>query len=209
MRLRHFIALSTTLGAIALSLPAHAEDAQSFIQHEHAKLEQLLHQPQSAARDAQIDAALDHFVDYDNLTRRAFGEPCALSLPGCEDLWAGYSDAQKAELKDLLTKLVRKSYRKNLMKTLDYDVSYRGSKDESGATKVRTEAKSKVKPRDPAVRIDYVVEQTPAGYRVVDIITEGSSLTKNYYEQFRKKMHDPNEGYPNIVQKLKDKIAQK
>jgi len=50
---------------------------------------------------------------------------------------------------------------------------------------------------------------TPKGPRVVDIVTEGSSLTKNYYDQFRKKMDDPNEGYPNIVQKLKDKIAKK
>ena len=45
------------------------------------------------------------------------------------------------------------------------------------------------------------------GFKVVDIVTEGSSLTKNYYDQFRKKMHNPDEGYPNIVQKLKDKIA--
>ena len=45
------------------------------------------------------------------------------------------------------------------------------------------------------------------GVWVVDIITEGSSLTKNYYDQFRKKMANPAEGYPNIVQKLKEKIA--
>ena len=38
-------------------------------------------------------------------------------------------------------------------------------------------------------------------------MTEGSSLTKNYYDQFRKKMHNPGEGYPNIVQKLREKIA--
>jgi hypothetical protein len=43
----------------------------------------------------------------------------------------------------------------------------------------------------------------------VDIVTEGSSLTKNYYEQFRKKMENPAEGYANIRQKLKDKIAKK
>jgi phospholipid transport system substrate-binding protein len=130
-------------------------------------------------------------------------------MQGCEDLWSGYSDSQKAEVRDLLSQLVRKSYRKNLLKTLDYDVSYRGSKDDGGDTKVRTEAKSKAKPRDPAVRVDYVVKQTGEGYRVVDIVTEGSSLTKNYYEQFRKKMHNPAEGYPNIVQKLREKIAKK
>ena len=70
-------------------------------------------------------------------------------------------------------------------------------------------AKSKSKPRDPVVRVDYVVKQTGSGYRVVDIITEGSSMTKNYYEQFRKKMHNPGEGYANIVQKLREKVAKK
>ncbi len=209
MRLRNAIALSSALGALALTLPAHAgpEDAEGFIRSEHAKLDHLLHEPASSGRDSQVNQTLDTFVDYDDLTKRAFGEPCPPSMPSCEDLWSGYSESQKTELRDLLSQLVRKSYRKNLLKTLDYDVSYRGSKDEAGDTKVRTEAKSKTKPRDPAVRIDYVVKQTSSGYRVVDIVTEGSSLTKNYYEQFRKKMHNPNEGYANIVQKLRDKIA--
>ena len=131
------------------------------------------------------------------------------AIPSCEDLWASYSDAQKAEVRDLLKQLVEKNYRKNLTKTLDYDVDYRGENTASGDTRVLTEAKSKSKPRDPAVRVDYVVKQTAQGYRVVDIITEGSSMTKNYYDQFRKKMANPNEGYPNIVQKLHEKIDKK
>jgi ABC-type transporter MlaC component len=199
-----FLAFVTVLSA---SSPASADDAQSFIEHQHAKLEHLLRDPESPARDAQINQALDGFVDYGELTRRAFGEPCPASVPECEDLWSGYAGTQKHELQDLLGQLVRKSYRKNLMKTLDYEVAYRGSRDTAGDTRVLTEAKSKAKPRDPAVRVDYVVKQTPAGYRVVDIITEGSSLTKNYYDQFRKKMKNPGEGYPNIVEKLRDKIA--
>jgi phospholipid transport system substrate-binding protein len=192
---------------VALSSPASADDPQGFIQHQHAKLEHLLRTPDSPARDVQVNEALDGFVDYGELTRRAFGEPCPSSVPACEDLWSGYSGAQKQELQDLLGQLVRKSYRKNLTKTLDYDVEYRGSHDSAGDTRVQTEAKSKTKPRDPAVRVDYVVKQTSAGYRVVDIITEGSSLTKNYYDQFRKKMHDPAQGYANIVLKLREKIA--
>jgi ABC-type transporter MlaC component len=198
-----------TFTALALAAPASAEGvgAQGFIQHEHSKLERMLRDPPSPARDAQINQALEGFVDFDELARRAFGEPCPASIPSCDDLWAGYSDAQKAELKDLLGQLVRKSYRKNLTKTLDYDVAYRGERTAAGDTRVLTEAKSKSKPRDPAVLVDYVVKQTGAGYRVVDIITEGSSLTKNYYDQFRKKMNNPSEGYPNIVQKLHDKIA--
>jgi len=74
---------------------------------------------------------------------------------------------------------------------------------------VMTEAQNKLKPRDPAVRVDYVVEKKPTGFKVVDIVTEGSSLAKNYYDQFRKKMHTPNEGYANIVEKLREKIAKR
>jgi ABC-type transporter MlaC component len=192
---------------LAVALPAHADDAQSFIEHEHAKLDRLLHEPASSTRDAEVDQALDGFVDYDELTRRAFGEPCPASIPNCTDLWVGYDEKQRAEVRDLLSQLVRRSYRKNLTKTLDYEVSYRGSRESGGDTRVLTEAKSKLRPREPAVRVDYVVKQTGRGYRVVDIVTEGSSLTKNYYEQFRKKMENPSEGYPNIVQKLREKLA--
>ena len=206
MKLRPFFFLSTVL-TLAASSAAAEEDPQGFIQHQHARLDRLLRDAVSAARDAQINQALDGFVDYDELTRRAFGDPCPASVPSCENLWAGYAGGQKEELSTLLKQLVRKSYRKNLAKTLDYEVAYRGAREAAGDVRVQTEAKSKTKPRDPAVRIDYVVKQTANGYRVVDIVTEGSSLTKNYYDQFRKKMNDPSEGYDNIVLKLREKIA--
>jgi phospholipid transport system substrate-binding protein len=204
------LAILVIAASVSLSRPAAAEeDAQGFIRHEQVKLDQLLHEPASPSREAQIDQVLERFVDYEELTRRAFGEPCPASMPSCEDLWAKYTDAQKTEVKDLLSQLVRKSYRKNLTKTLDYEVQYRGEREAAGDTRVLTEAKNKAKPRDPSVRVDYVVKQTARGYRVVDIVTEGSSLTKNYYDQFKKKMDNPAEGYPNIVQKLHDKIDKK
>src|SRR5205085_12515593 len=119
----------------------------------------------------------------------------------------GYGEQQRSEVRDLLEQLVRKTYQRNLMKTLDYDIDYHGARESGSDTRVVTEAKNRAKPREPAVRVDYVVKQTPAGFKVVDIVTEGSSLTKNYYDQFRKKMHNPGEGYANIVQKLREKIA--
>jgi ABC-type transporter MlaC component len=188
---------------------ASAEDAQSFIEREHHHLSQLLHEPESATREKQIRQTLADFVDYDELTHRAFGQPCPLSQPSCEDLWAGFDDGQRQELRSLLEQLIRKNYERNLTKTLDFDVTYKGSRAAAGDTRVMTEAKDKQKPREPAVRVDYVVKQTAAGPKVVDIITEGSSMTKSYYEQFRKKMHEANEGYPNIVQKLREKIDKK
>jgi phospholipid transport system substrate-binding protein len=211
MRFRHLLVLSSILTSLAISVPssAVAEDPQSFVQQQHHHIEDLLHQPESSSRDTQVHESLSKFVDYDELTHRAFGEPCPAAEPACEDLWTKYDDDKKAELRGLLEQLVRKTYQRNLLKTLDYDVTYKGARDVSGDTKVLTEAKNRTKPREPAVRVDYVVKQTGSGPKVVDIITEGSSLTKNYYDQFRKKMNNPAEGYPNIVQKLKDKIAKK
>ncbi|HXX65588.1 MAG TPA: ABC transporter substrate-binding protein [Polyangiaceae bacterium] len=201
------LALVVALALLAVPRAASAEDAQAFVQQQHHRIEQLLRQPVSSARDTQIQQALSEFVDYGELTRRAFGEPCPPSEPSCEDLWAGYDDAQHGELRDLLEQLVRKTYQRNLVKTLDYDVTYRPSQQAGGDTRVRTEAKNRDKPHDAPVQVDYVVKETAGGPKVVDIITEGSSLTKNYYNQFRKKMHAPNEGYPNIVQKLREQIS--
>jgi|HubBroStandDraft_4_1064222.scaffolds.fasta_scaffold304120_1 ABC-type transporter MlaC component len=209
MRTVDLILISALLGALLPDASARASDdpAQNFVEEQHHRLEHLLHAPASSSRDAQVRQALGGFVDYDDLTRRAFGEPCPSSQPSCEDLWAGYDDGQHAELRGLMEQLVRKNYENNLTKTLDFDVTYRGTRDVGGDTRVLTEAKDRGKPREPAVRVDYVVKQTKNGLKVVDVITEGSSMAKAYYEQFRKKMHDPNEGYPNIVQKLRDKIA--
>lgn len=208
MRLRSALTTVLALCALAVAVPAHAQqDAQTFIQQKHAQLEQILRQPQSAARDAQVNQGLDTFVDYDEMTRRTFGEPCHPSLPGCEDLWSKLDEGQHKEVTDLLKQLVRKNYRKNLLKTLDYDITYKGERGQGGDTRVITEAQNKLKPRDPSVRVDYVVKQTEHGFICVDFVTEGSSLVKNYYDQFRKKMDDPNLGYPNIVAKLREKIA--
>ncbi len=211
MRFRHILAVSSGLAALATTVPSNAvpEEPQAFVEHQHHHIEQLLHDPPSPARDSQVHESLSTFVDYDELTHRAFGEPCPVSEPSCEDLWAKYDEGKRSEVRSLLEQLVRKTYQRNLLKTLDYDVTYRGSRDTAGDTRVLTEAKNKLKPHEPAVRVDYVVKQTGSGPKVVDIITEGSSLTKNYYDQFRKKMNNPAEGYPNIVQKLKEKIAKK
>lgn len=203
----------TALLALALStlggLAAADEAAQTFVQNEHVKVTNLLKQPATASRDAQVTQAMDGMVDYDELARRAFGQPCHPSLPGCVNHWGELSEAQRAEVSGLLKRLVEKNYRKNLTKTLDYEVTYKGTKEMGGDSKIRTEAKSKLKPRDPPVQVDYVVRGSTNGHRVVDIVTEGSSLTKNYYDQFHKMLTNPTQGYAHVVKKLNEKVAKK
>lgn len=201
-RFRLALALAGSVGLLTLAPPAHAEDAQGFIEHQHQKLVTMLREAPSPARDAQVNAALDEFVSFDELVHRAFGEPCHTTLPNCDDLWSRYDKGQQDRLFKLLKQVVEKNYRRNLTKTLDYDITYRGSRDVSGDTRVLTEAKNRNDVRETPVRVDYVVKETPHGPRVIDIVTEGSSFTKNLYTQIRQL-----DSYDKIVQKLNDKLA--
>jgi ABC-type transporter MlaC component len=210
LRIAHVcLALVLGLTTLTLSREARADDpATTFVRAQHDQLRTLLRQPASPARDTQLTAALAQMVDYDEMARRAFGQPCPAELPSCKNHWGELSDAQKAEVSGLLRRLVEKNYRKNLAKTLDYDVSYQGASPASGDSAVHTEATSKSKPRDPAVLVDYVVHGSPGALHVVDVVTEGSSLTKSYYDQFHRMLTNPDQGYAYVVKKLNDKVAQ-
>ncbi|HEY8075286.1 MAG TPA: ABC transporter substrate-binding protein, partial [Labilithrix sp.] len=185
---------------------ADVDAAQKFVEKEHGTLKQLV---ENNAPTDEVRRHIDAMVDYDELTRRTLGAPCPPQVPGCQDHKKDLTDAQFAEVRDLLRKLVEKNYHKNLNKTRDYDVTYRGGKEVSAdLAKIRTEAKNKSKPRDPAVQVDYVIQDGGGGkYKVIDIVTEGSSMTKNYYDQFHKMLTTPDQGYSYLVEKLKKKIA--
>ncbi len=208
MRLRHL--LSVALVAISCTVAGGAsadkiDDAQKFVEKEHGQLKQLVEQ--NAPSD-EVRKHIDAMVDYDELTRRTLGSPCPPQVPGCTNHKGELSDAQFTEIRDLLRKLVEKNYHKNLNKTRDYDITYKNGKDEgANLAKIRTEAKNKSKPRDPAVQVDYVIMEAGGKYKVIDIVTEGSSMTKNYYDQFHKMLTNADQGYPYLVQKLKKKVA--
>lgn len=206
MKLVRFAQAVVFAVSLTLAGAAFGADAQGYIQTNHASMTSLLKQPASASREQQIASLLDGMIDYDELTRRSFGAPCPLGISSCTDHWKDLTDAQKTEVTGLVKKLVQKNYKKNLSKTLEFDIAYLGSKESSGEFRVKTEAKSKVKPRDPAVQIDYIVKPNGSSYKVIDIVTEGSSLSKNYYNQFHKFLTTKDQGYPYLIQKLNTKI---
>jgi phospholipid transport system substrate-binding protein len=205
MNLRALL-IGTSLMAISVLANADA-GAPSFVEKEQGKLVSLLKQPSSATRDAQVVGELDTMVDYDQLTQRTFGAPCPKSLQGCTNQWAKLTDAQKTEVSELLKKLVQKSYKKNLMKTLDYEITFKSAVENEGETRVRTLAQSKTNAREAPTTVDYIVIGSAGSYHVVDIVTEGSSLTKNYYTQFDKMLQTPEQGFSHVVKKLREKLA--
>ena len=198
------LALSVALLAPAPAL-ADAPGAQSFVQGQQTKL--LGFVKQGASGNTQVSQTMDAMIDYDQLAQRAFGNPCAKGVSTCVNHWNELTAAQRTEVTGLLKKLVVKNYQKNLQRTLDYDVTYKSSQEQGKDVRVRTSNKSRTKPREAPYTIDYVVNEGGSGYRVVDIVTEGSSLVKNYYEQFHKMLGTPGQGYPYITKKLNEKLS--
>jgi ABC-type transporter MlaC component len=207
MRIRHFLPaalLAFSVATLAAAASADVAGAQSFVEREHGQIKKMV---DANAPSAQVSRAIDDMVDYDELARRTMGSPCPLTVPSCTNHWKDLNDEQRREVTGLLRKLVEKNYHKNLNKTRDYVVSYRGAKEQGeNLAKIRTEAKSKAKPRDPAVQVDYVIMGAGSNYKVIDIVTEGSSMTKNYYDQFHRMLTTAGQGYPYLVKKLQDKV---
>jgi len=196
-KLRSFFTVITLALSLSTAGLALAQSPDDFVKSGHSQLESLLKQPASAQRDAQISSAFDQMIDYSELIKRCFKEH-----------WNELGATKQAEVSDLLKQIVRKNYQKNLKRTLEYNVTYNGVRGSGSDVVVRTQAQSKTNPRDPVVQVDYVVEGGPNGpYHVVDIVAENSSTVTNYYRQFHQFLTTASQGYPYLVQKLKDKIA--
>jgi ABC-type transporter MlaC component len=210
MRFRHFLsaaALALSCTFLAGGASADVDAAKSFVEREHTQIKKLV---ENNAPSSEVSKAIDGMVDYDQLAMRTLGKPCPSTVPSCTNHWDELKPEQRTEVTGLLRQLVEKNYHKNLNKTRDYDVSYRGAKEVGeNVSRIKTEAKSKAKPRDPAVQVDYIVLTSGDKNKMIDIVTEGSSMTKNYYDQFHRMLTTAGQGYPYLVQKLRDKIAAK
>jgi ABC-type transporter MlaC component len=199
------------LSGIGASMPTSSTPSSpiAFVREHQLHVEHLLRQPPTASRSALIDQSLKTFFDYDEIVRRAFGAPGPFVTPSAENLWSGFSDAQRGELRGLIGSLLRKTYQRRLEDALDYAVTYRGARNVGGDTLVTTVCSSFVRTHEPGVHVDYLVEQGLGGPKVVDILADGASLTGNYYIQFRRELHAAGEGYESLVRKLTHKIAER
>jgi phospholipid transport system substrate-binding protein len=181
------ILLTTTL--------VFASSAQDFLRSKQTELAAIIRQPRSAASDANLVKAFDALLDYDQLAKRSLDAE-----------WGKRSPEEQKEFQNLLRTLVQRAYTKGIRDTLDYDVSFKGEADAAGGKLVKTVAAHKTDKRKEAVQIDYVVQANGADWRVVDIVTEGSSLVSNYRNQFRRVIEQ--KGFSGLLAKMRTKSAQ-
>lgn len=196
MRLHRFVFVALAFALVLPSLAlAQTEAAEKFIRENHEAAQKLLARPRSPARDEALTAVLDGFLDYDEISRSSLGAE-----------WGTKSRAQQDQFASLLKQLVERSYTSNLERTLKFEVRYLSAEDSADTVLVKTEARDRKKRRSPPVAIDYVVLQTSAGFRVVDIITDGVSLVDNYRRQFTRTLK--RESWGALIDKMSRRLSE-
>jgi phospholipid transport system substrate-binding protein len=194
-RIRLLVSLGAIALATSLTAPAHAaESAQDFIQMRQAQVTQLVRQAPGSQRDKQVAAVLDGMIDYDELAKRSLAAH-----------WADLSDTQRKEFTDVLRTLVRRNYERNIKNILDYRVEYLGEEQGTAGVIVHSRASSASNSREEPISIDYQLMKMSSGWRVVDVVTEGSSLVNNYRNQFHRVIQK--DGYETLVRRMKEKLA--
>jgi phospholipid transport system substrate-binding protein len=170
---------------------AFAGPATDVVKAKQTALFDLL---QKQGNDAKVSATLDEILDYQSMAEASLGSE-----------WAARSDAEKAQFSDLLKQLVRRSYERNIKKTLSYNIEYIGETEKNARVIVKTKAVSKSDKRADPVEIDYTLAQKDGKWRIQDIKTDGVSLVSSYRSQFTKIIKK--DGFPTLITKMKDKIA--
>jgi len=187
-----FAALIAAL-SFAFAAPAFAGGATDVVKAKQTSLFDLIRQGTGDSQK-KIDGVFDDMLDYPTLAQSSLGPE-----------WAKRTAAEQAEFTDLLKRLVRNAYQKNLKKILDYDVSYTGEESADGGVLVKTSSQDKSGSRSDPLEIDFKMVNTGGTWRVQDIVTEDVSLVSSYRSQFTKIINK--DGFPKLIEKMKDKLA--
>lgn len=183
------------LGVVAVlscSVSAWAGPATEIVRAKQTELFSILKSP--AHSDAKVGAVFDEMLDYNVLAKDSLGSE-----------WDPRSEAERKEFSELLKRLVRRAYEKNLKKTIDYNIEYVREAEKTGGMLVTTRATSQKDKREEPIEIEYKLAETAGAWKVTDIITEGVSLVKSYRSQFTKIVKK--DGFPKLIERMKTKIA--
>jgi ABC-type transporter MlaC component len=194
MSTRFLSAVMVLASMIALTKPAFADEAE-FVRAEHETLTELLRAPASSDRDQAIDDTLAGFFDHDEIARRSFREH-----------WSELSPRQRTAVQAQLSRLVQKSHRRNLVKTRDYDVIIQNASNHE-VKRVTVRATSRTDRRVSEVTYELTRDRGDS-YRVVDLQTEGASMTTNHYRQFHEMLTDPSKGFEYLLRKVTEAADQ-
>ncbi|HZO11715.1 MAG TPA: ABC transporter substrate-binding protein [Polyangiaceae bacterium] len=191
--IRIIFAALLMLTGLFTSQTALAGPPTDFVKTTQEKLFKVIAEPKSPARQEKLKALFDEAFKYDVMAEASLGQK-----------WGELSDAQKKQFTELLTKLIRNNYKRNLTKMLDYKIEYKGEKQDGDSYVVQTIAKHKTDTHAPTIELDFRVKKYDGKFRVIDIVTERASLVKTYKSQFLKILRK--DGFDKLIEKMKKKL---
>jgi ABC-type transporter MlaC component len=201
MRITRFLKLAAFLFVTVLATAASAggDPATTYVEQQQGHIMALL---KKSAPAADVSAAMATIVDYDTMTQQAFGK-----------YWNTLSDnpdvnaQRQTEVKALLRQLIENNYKKNLKKTLGYDTDFKNLTPGASPEHVKVKATKGTGHEAKTFHLEYVLRPDGSTFKAVDLITERSSMTHNYYTQFDSMLSDPAKGYDYLVKKLQDAVS--
>lgn len=175
---------------------AQPDAAKRFLERKHDAVNRVLRSEAGAQRDAQLDRLLDGMLAYDVLARRALASH-----------WDQRSEAERTEFTRILEKLVERSYRANLERTLAYEITYGEARRRGASIFVTTEARSRDNRRAPPVTIEYELTKTDhaSGWKVVNVTTDGQSLVESYRSQFHQIIES--DGWDALLSRMRARLS--
>jgi phospholipid transport system substrate-binding protein len=182
------LALLPSLALAASEADRHA--ARAFVEAKQKELTQAV----KAKKTSQVESIFDGMFDYRQLAQDSL-----------RDHWQSLTPAQRDEFTDLLKTLVRRAYRKNIDRTLDYVVTIDGTVDAESGVLVKTRAKNTKDEREEPLAIDYVVAKAGAAQKIRDVVTEGASLVDNYRKNFNRVIKNDG-GIEGLLVKMRERV---
>ena len=144
--------------------------------------------------DKKIRRLVESLIDFQTLARKSLGRH-----------WSELDDARKKEYVTLFTELVESSYLKKLKTRLSYQVHYGKVETNGGQAKVASRVIRVKHGRKMTTDITYKLAKIGGRWKVVDVVTNEVSLTRNYRRSFGRIWR--REGYEGLIRKMKRKIA--
>lgn len=190
------LAAEATDEASAAPAEEEAEPKTSALDTFKKAHETVLLYTRSGVKDDVIQKEVDALLNYKWIAKTALGGTKKGAERKCEP--------RCDEFEMLLGNLIRQNYLKRLKDADKGTVEYLGEDKRARASKVTTRVKFNKDGVDQQVEVAYIMRAENGKWQVVDIVTDGVSLVKNYKFEFGQIMRD--EGIDGLIKRLQTKL---
>jgi phospholipid transport system substrate-binding protein len=177
---------------VALTLLAATPGPLEIVQSGYRDVQETARAP--GATTEQLAAAVDKFVDFEELAKRALGETWDLITP-----------AQRRDFTGAMRGMLRAFYAEKTLGLGAADVEYGQETVDGDEARVSTFVTVQGMHLPIEYKL-YKLARKPGGWRIYDVVTDKVSLLEGYRVQFRELI--ASDGFAGLLSTLKTRQAQ-